>query len=50
MKGLSEFTIDILKFADLIKDSAVLTVPGGPRVHSPRVGGERLVAVPTGPC
>jgi hypothetical protein len=28
---LSQFTIKILKFSDLVKERAVLTVPGGPR-------------------
>jgi hypothetical protein len=31
MQGLSEFTLGILKFSDLVKERSVLTVPGGPR-------------------
>jgi hypothetical protein len=31
LQQLSQFTVKILKFSDLIKERTVLTVPGGPR-------------------
>ncbi len=31
MKGLADFTVNILKFSSLVKENSVLTVTGGPR-------------------
>src|SRR5262249_24804973 len=38
LKELSDFTIHVLNFASLIKENAVITIPGGPR-FTPSSGG-----------